>query len=409
MMYSGPGSGPMMAAAAAWDSLAADLTAVANSYQSVIAGLTGAWQGPSSASMTGAAQAYLSWLTGTAAQAEQAAAQAKAAGTAFETAFAATVPPPVIAANRAQLAALIATNFFGQNAAAIAATEAQYAEMWAQDVAMMTSYALSSAEATILQAFSAAPQVASGALSALQAAVSQAVGAASQAAGASNILGSLPQLVPTALTQLATPTAAAVESTGGSSFLSTVLTDLGLGSLASAISSSGLGSVLSGVPTTALMLPIYVAYYGAMMSTIPARMFMSAGSSMGAMSNMSGISGTLLNSVGQLVDGKFQAIVASVGNQLKSWGSAVTAQLAHATSVGGLSVPQAWSAAAPAMTRAAPVLPNASVATPALAPQASSMPGGPFGQALMGALSGRGLGSIAAKAPKVVPRSPAGG
>jgi PPE-SVP subfamily C-terminal region len=71
-------------------------------------------------------------------------------------------------------------------------------------------------------------------------------------------------------------------------------------------------------------------------------------------------------------------------------------------------VPQAWSSATPAITRAVPVLASTSVSAPTLAPSAG-MPGGPFGQALMGALSGRGLSSLAAKAPKVVPRSPAGG
>ncbi|WP_252159672.1 PPE domain-containing protein, partial [Mycobacterium tuberculosis] len=40
-----------------------------------------------------------------------------------------------VVANRALLVALVATNFFGQNTPAIAATEAQYAEMWAQDAA----------------------------------------------------------------------------------------------------------------------------------------------------------------------------------------------------------------------------------------------------------------------------------
>jgi PPE-repeat protein len=35
----------------------------------------------------------------------------------------------VIAANRSLLMALVATNLFGQNTAAIAATEMQYAEM----------------------------------------------------------------------------------------------------------------------------------------------------------------------------------------------------------------------------------------------------------------------------------------
>ena len=52
-----------------------------------------------------------------------------------------TVPPPVIAANRAQLMALIATNFFGQNTPAIAATEAHYSEMWVQDATAMYGYA----------------------------------------------------------------------------------------------------------------------------------------------------------------------------------------------------------------------------------------------------------------------------
>ena len=63
--------------------------------------------------------------------------QAKAAVAAYEAAFAATVPPPVIEANRALLMMLIATNILGQNTPAIAATEADYMEMWAQDSAAM--------------------------------------------------------------------------------------------------------------------------------------------------------------------------------------------------------------------------------------------------------------------------------
>ncbi|MCV7061583.1 PPE domain-containing protein [Mycolicibacterium vaccae] len=62
---------------------------------------------------------------------------------AYEAAFAATVPPAVVAENRIQLAMLVATNFFGQNTPAIAATEAAYAEMWAQDAAAMYGYAAS--------------------------------------------------------------------------------------------------------------------------------------------------------------------------------------------------------------------------------------------------------------------------
>ena len=108
--------------------------------------------------MAAAAAPYAAWMNTTAAQAEQTANQAKAAAAAYEAAFSATVPPPVIAANRAQLASLVATNFLGQNTPAIAATEAHYAEMWAQDAAAMYGYAGSSAAATQLTPFSGRPE-----------------------------------------------------------------------------------------------------------------------------------------------------------------------------------------------------------------------------------------------------------
>ncbi len=156
-MYVGPGSGPLLAAAAAWDGLATDLYTTAASYGSVISELTGVWLGPASASMAAAASPYLAWLNSTAGHAEQAAIQAKSAVAAYEAAFAMTVPPPVIAANRALLMTLIATNFFGQNLPAIAATEAHYAEMWAQDAAAMYGYAGASAGASTLSTFEVPP------------------------------------------------------------------------------------------------------------------------------------------------------------------------------------------------------------------------------------------------------------
>ena len=158
-MYSGPGSGPLMAAASAWDELATELDSTAASYSSAISELTGAdWLGPSSASMAAAAAPYAAWMSTTAAQAEQAAAQAKAAAGAYEAAFAMTVHPAVVAANRSQTMALIATNILGQNTAAIAASEAQYAEMWAQDSAAMQGYASLSAAASKLRPFTLPPQ-----------------------------------------------------------------------------------------------------------------------------------------------------------------------------------------------------------------------------------------------------------
>src|SRR6188472_736120 len=98
-MYTGPGASPMVAAAAAWDALAAELRS--------------------------AAAPYVAWMSATAAQAETAGTQAKAVAGAFDAAFGMTVPPPVIALNRAQVMMLAATNFFGQNTAAIAALETE--------------------------------------------------------------------------------------------------------------------------------------------------------------------------------------------------------------------------------------------------------------------------------------------
>jgi PPE-repeat protein len=175
-MYDGAGSGPMLAAAAAWDGLAFELHSAATSYGSVVSGLSaGPWLGAASAAMTAAAGPYVAWMRSTATQAEQTAIQAKAAAAAYEVTFAAMVPPPVIAANRTLLQALVATNLFGQNSPAIAATETLYAEMWAQDSTAMYGYAGASASATTLPPFTPAPQTTTGASAATstQAAASQ--------------------------------------------------------------------------------------------------------------------------------------------------------------------------------------------------------------------------------------------
>lgn len=161
-MYSGPGADPLFAAGAAWSGLATELHATASSYAAVLAGLSGGWQGPAAAAMAGAAAPYVTWLSTTAAQAEQTAAQATAAASAYESAFAGIVPPPAIAANRSQLTSLVASNIFGQNSTEIAAVEAEYLRMWSQDVAAMLGYAGASASAANLTSFTQAPQTTSG-------------------------------------------------------------------------------------------------------------------------------------------------------------------------------------------------------------------------------------------------------
>lgn len=160
-LYSGAGASSILAAAAAWDQLARELNTSAAAYRSVIAALTtDGWLGPSSMMMANAATPYVAWMHGTAAQAEQTAVQAKGAAAAYEVALAAIVPPQEIAANRALLLKLVAGNYFGQNSPAIAATEAHYDAMWAQDAAVMQGYRASSATASDLTPFAAAPATA---------------------------------------------------------------------------------------------------------------------------------------------------------------------------------------------------------------------------------------------------------
>ncbi|MBV8182584.1 MAG: PPE family protein [Mycobacterium sp.] len=235
-MYAGPGSGPMLAAAAAWDGLAAELQSTAASYGSVVSELTGGpWLGSSSASMAAATAPYLDWMTGAAGQAEQTATQAKAAAAAYEAAFAMTVPPAVIAANRTLLMALIATNVLGQNAAAIAAAETDYAEMWAQDAAAMYGYAGSSAAASTLTPFTSPPPTTNPA------------GVPGQAAAAGqSILSQGPQLInalPQALQGLASSTAA--DPTSAQTLLSLISVPLTL--LEIPIGVTSIGSTTTGI------------------------------------------------------------------------------------------------------------------------------------------------------------------
>ncbi|MEK1118120.1 PPE family protein, partial [Mycobacterium ulcerans] len=154
LLYAGPGAAPMLTAATAWDGLATVLNSAAASYASVVSGLTlESRMGPASASMAAAAAPYATWLAVANEQARQTAAQARAAATAFETAFAVVVPPPLIAANRSQVASLVVANVLGQNTPAIETLQAEYAEMWAQDAAVMYQYSAASEAASTLAAF----------------------------------------------------------------------------------------------------------------------------------------------------------------------------------------------------------------------------------------------------------------
>ncbi len=256
-MYLGPGPGTLLAAAAAWDALAAELGAAAAGYESVITTLTNEWLGPTSMSMAAAVAPYVLWLRAIAEQCEQSAIQATAATAAYETAYAMTVPPPLIAANRAQLMSLIATNFVGQNTPAIMATEAQYSEMWAQDAAAMYGYAGSSATASTFSAFTPPPQTTNpGGVTGQAGVVAQAT--ASQAGGhAQPVSAHAMSSVPQALQSLSTPgsstsaglspaamgTGASLGSSGASAPISALSSLSGTSKGATKGASTGLGAV----------------------------------------------------------------------------------------------------------------------------------------------------------------------
>ena len=348
-MYAGAGAGPLLAAAEAWDALAAELHSVADSYQSVVSGLTaGPWMGPASASMSAAAASYAGWLRATAAQAEETGAQAKSAAASYQAAFSATVPPPMVAANRSLLSTLIATNLFGLNTQAIAANEAQYGEMWAQDVAAMYGYAASSAAATQLTPFNPPQQNTNPGASANQAAaVGQATGTA-----AGNAQSSIQQAfsaVPAALSSAAAVPAQAGDPLGTLSDLISIFIDLpaGLATFAADIPLGSLGVVA---------LPFDVV--GALTGTHTDRI-------------VSGWNGE------QTWPGDGPAPVKPFPAPLLNLpaGSLPTTKLSaglgEANSVGALSVPPSWTIATPAVKPTAVTLP----ALPAAAVAGESMSG----------------------------------
>ncbi len=334
-MYAGPGAGPMLAAAAAWDQLAAELQATAARYDAVLSALsTNAWRGPASESMLAATTPHVAWLNATGGQAEQTATQAKAAAAAYETAFAMTVPPEEVAANRSLLLTLVATNVLGQNTAAIAAAEAAYAEMWGQDAAAMYGYAGSSAAASTLTPFTSPPTTDTG----------QAAGASAQAT-----LSTGPQLMaalPSALQGLASAPAAPDPV----SALSSVLTALALA-------------------VTAIDIPIAAASVTASTTSASAS-FTSVGTTVrGLLINAdrdyalgngpftgNGPGGTMLPQ--WIING-----VGGIGAPSDAASSPVAAELGRATPVGSLSAPPGWASAAPAYRPVAYAVPLAAADT----------------------------------------------
>jgi PPE-repeat protein len=209
LMYSGAGAGPLTAAAATFGTLSSELSTNAAAYESIISQLTGTdWTGPSATAAAASAQQNIEWLNTTSVQLQEAAAKATASAAAYEAAFSATIPPPVVYANRAQLAALVATNILGQNTPAIAANEAMYGEFWAQDATALTTYAANAAAAAQVTPLVEPTQSTSpGGSGAQAAAVSNAVNSNASNSGLNGLLSSLQTTSAAAATPAASPAA----------------------------------------------------------------------------------------------------------------------------------------------------------------------------------------------------------
>ena len=375
LIYSGAGAGPMTAAASSFSNLSAELSSNAASYESVISQLTGSeWTGPSSEAMAAAAQPYITWLNTTSAQLQVAATQAIASAAAYEAAFAACIPPPVILANRTALATLVATNILGQNTPAIAANEALYGEFWAQDAAAMYAYASSASVASSTLTPLTPPAQTTNPAGAEQqaAAVSSAAGNNGTSSALNNSLGGLQN----AASSAANPAAALPAQDT-------------VGSVLSALNG------LFGVPivsNTVYNIGVTLAWNSEMMTaTLPLLGHFLAGSPFGVT-----ISDTTPLGAGL----GFGTTLAGASSGVGGVGGATLAGMGSASSVGGLSVPAGWSAAAPGVESAAGTQLAGSGWTAAVDEGAVGASGGGMNGVMPGMASAGGKGGMGMAGPR---------
>ena len=367
LIYAGAGSGPLHGAATAWDGLASDLSSAATSFQSVVSGLLGGtWTGPAALEMAASATPYIQWLTAAAGQAEAAAAQARVAASAFESALTATVPTAAVVTNRTQLLALIATNILGQNTPAIAMSEFEYMDMWAADVGAMFGYhtgALTAAAA--MPALSAPP-------------VAAAFGLADLTAGATGLLS----------------------TTGLTALFSTGADALGVGALSLLSSPTSLVQTLS-TPVGLAISPMMMLLQGAMSPAKAA----------------TGLVDSVSPDAAKFVDATSPAMKGLGGVGMGGMGlGGAEAGLGKARLVGAMSVPPTWQGSAPARMGSAAMAgmgaemgaatAMAGGAAGGMQPMPMPMPMGGGGGA-PGGMMGRGGASpnhVTQQRPSVVPR-----
>lgn len=146
------------------------------------------------AGMVSSATPMSAWMSAAGAHAGAAAATVQAAMAGYTTAAASTIPYPVVMENRLREAALVASNFLGQNTPAIAATEAEYGEFWSQNASAMMGYLATTTAAVDALSVPMAPLTDMtdpvGAASGLAGLVSEGIGSGVQALGSGVSAGS---------------------------------------------------------------------------------------------------------------------------------------------------------------------------------------------------------------------------
>ncbi|HEX4390909.1 MAG TPA: PPE family protein [Mycobacterium sp.] len=398
-MYMGPGSSSFQVAASAWNGLAAELQSAAQGYETTITQLASdEWNGPASAAMTSAAQPYITWMQETAAQAEQAATQAQAAAAAYEQAFATTVAPPVVAANRAESAAAVQANVFGQYTALIAQLEAQYGQMWAQDAAAMYGYAGQSASAAQVTPFATPTSTTNPGGTATQAAaVSQATGT-SAASSSQSILQQLTSSMPSSLQSLASPAATSAATSTETPFQS-------------------LFALLFGttvLPTNLSALVTDYSPYASLFYNTEGLPYFSVG--MGNFGVQIAKSAGMLGGAAPAAAAPALHGLGGLGGALGGGGAAGAGAAAHsvsaisggAGSVGRLAVPASWVGGAPAAApQGVQLVSSVSAAPEAAAGSGNLMGGMPLAGTRAG--FGNGLGPRYGFKPTVMPRPPSAG
>jgi PPE-repeat protein len=292
----------------------------------------------------------------------------------------------VIAANRATLALLVATNLLGQNTPAIAANEATYAEFWAQDAVAMYGYAGAATAASQLTSFSAPPATTNDSGQATQSAAA----ANSTTTGIESFLTELNTELTSLDTQLAS------YSTDFSTIETELISELGTTITLPTWATGGIADIEKAITTFSSTVSTYAAGPWSLIGL---------GS---LLKNWWQVSisipnlGVGIQGIGPLLNPK--PIVGALSPLLHSGllsgsfepAGAVSASLARAGTIGALSVPNNWASAVPAVrTVAAEMEATAADAAPEMAAVAQN---GMFGEMALASLAGRAIGGTATRA-----------